>query len=49
MNACASKTQSSDYESGVAVRRENAKIFDFQRIFVFLHPSGRNVGRVNGQ
>ena len=49
MTACAGKTQSSDDESGVTVHRENAKIFGFQQICVFLYPSGKNVGRVDGQ
>jgi hypothetical protein len=30
------KTQSSDEESGIAMRRENAKMFGFQPIGVFL-------------
>jgi hypothetical protein len=32
----AGKTQSSDEESGIAMRRENAKMFGFQPIGVFL-------------
>jgi len=49
MTACAGKTQSSDDESGVTVHRENAKIFGFQQICVFLGLCGKNVGRVDGQ